>query len=335
LTSSNAVGSDSWNFIVMATSRSGDSFSASFGAQIGAPIVPAEFIEPLIASLEDQLLPVDQATLTEIEQRVIDTRLPGDERLRELGRFTRMHERAGSATLPDDVALAVVDMASRITDERRRLSLWQMLKSGDNAVLVQPLTNALRNDASESLRLEVALVLANYQQDPVARAALEAAANADPSPLVRRNARWAALDATGRRDLVVASLLDTRLSDAERIEPLLFDLSLTPSDAVELAPAIDATVVNELTALLRREKQTMTRQQVLSRFDREASPALAPLFIERLAEDEGEVVRRTAASALGRRLDEPGVRAALERAAATDPSPIVRQRVALLLAAGN
>jgi HEAT repeat protein len=99
--------------------------------------------------------------------------------------------------------------------------------------------------------------------------------------------------------------------------------------------AIDVTVVNELSALLRRHEQDITRARVLARLQRESSPALTALFVERLNEDASEMVRITAAEALGSRLDEPGVRYALERAATGDAIGAVRQMATYSLEGTN
>ena len=76
------------------------------------------------------------------------------------------------------------------------------------------------------------------------------------------------------------------------------------------------------------------RARILQRLALEDSPALTPLFLDRLSEDEVDVVRVSAASALARRLDEPGVRAALERTAAQDPLPRVRAVATRILEGG-
>jgi HEAT repeat protein len=79
--------------------------------------------------------------------------------------------------------------------------------------------------------------------------------------------------------------------------------------------------------MLRREEEARTRADILGRLAAENSPALTPLFIERLAEDEAEVVRRAAVNGLIRLRDEPGVSNALDRAAVEDPSPAIRRMI--------
>ena len=326
------AGSNVWTFAVHARSRSGGALSTSVGGEIGTLVDPSDFIERLIATLQAEIFPVDEAVLAALTQKVLDTRLPLDEWLSELNQLKQMTGRAGNTRLSDDVARAIVDMGARITDPRQLSSYIQALEGLDNAVLVQPLGHALRNSENEAIRLEAAMQMARFRQDPAVRAALEAAANADPSPDVRLNARWAALDEAGHRNLIVTTLLDTRLTDSERIEPLLLDLGWARIEPVDLGSAIDATVVNQLSELLRRHEPAATRARVLGRLSRESSQALTPLFVELLRDDESEVVRTSAASGLGRRLDEPGARQALERATTDDPSPAVRQAAARWLA---
>jgi HEAT repeat protein len=222
-----------------------------------------------------------------------------------------------------------------VSNDWERQTLLTSLTGVDNAVIVRPLSDILRNDANEATRVQAALALTAFDQDAYARAALETAANVDSSAAVRQNARWGLLDAAGRRNLIIASLLDTRLSDAERIEPLLFEGNWVNEPPVELGSAIDATVVNELTALLRRVEQENTRLSIVDRFTSSSNPALTPLFIERLAEDDSVVIRRLVVEALGLRRDEPGISAVIERAAAEDASPIVRASAARALDAGN
>jgi hypothetical protein len=267
---------------------------------------------------------VDSTSLDAIERRVLDAGLPLEERIREIARLRQMIVRLGIARLPDNVALAIVDMTS-MADDPQRLLLLRALEEFDNPVLVRPVSNILRNDALVGVRFLAVSLLEKFQQDPLARAALEAAANGDASPEVRKSARLASLDADGRREYVIAILLDTRLGDAERLEALNINIRAADRDPTRgLGSAINAAVANELTTLLRRHEPADSRAQVLSRLQRENSPLLTPVFIERLTEDSADVVRRAAAAALGGRLDEPGARPALERAAAGDPSLGVR-----------
>jgi len=328
-------GNNSWNFAVNARSRSGGALFTSFGAEIGEAMDPAAFVKQLIETLQAEFFPIDDALLAAVTANVLDRRMPVDQWLGELKRLKQMTGRTGRTRFSDDVARAIVDMSLRITDPRQISSFISALEGLDNAVLVQPLGNALRNSESERIRLEAAIRLARFRQDPVARAALEAAANADPSREVRLNARWATLDEAGHRNLIVTTLLDTRLSDAERIEPLLLDLVWAGIEPLDLGSAIDVTVVNELSEMLRRQENAATRARLLGRLWRESSPALTPLFVQRLNEDESEMVRITVAQALGSRLDEPGVRYSLERAAASDPISSVREMAAHSLEGGN
>jgi HEAT repeat protein len=62
----------------------------------------------------------------------------------------------------------------------------------------------------------------------------------------------------------------------------------------------------------------------LGALDGADAPGVTAFLIERLAGDTAEGVRIGAAMALGGRIAEPGVRAALERAQATDASLAVR-----------
>jgi hypothetical protein len=334
-TSSNPGPGSPWQFLVSGLSRGGMTFSAVVGTSTDGPVVSGEFLEPVISGLQDQLFPVDESTLAAIEQRVLDTRLPPVDRMREFARLKRMSERSGSVQISDDAALAGVEILMSVDNDGERQTLLTSLTGVDNAVIVQPLSNILRNDTNEATRLQAALALTAFDQDPLARAALETAANIDPSAQVRQNARWGLLDTAGRQNLIVATLLDTRLGDAERLEPLLFELDWANEPPVDLGSAVDATVVNELTALLRREERADTRVNIVGRFTASSNPALTPMFVERLAEDDSLIVRRLAVEALGKRRDEPGVSSAIERAAAEDPSPTVRASAARALDAGN
>jgi hypothetical protein len=334
-TSGNPGPGSAWQFQVSGLSRGGMTFSAVVGTSTDGPVVSGELLEPVISGLQDQLFPVDETTLAAIEQRVLDTRLPPVDRMREFGRLTRMSERSGSVQISDAAALAGVEIVMSVDNDWERETLLASLRGVDNAVVVQPLSNILRNDNNEATRLQAALALTAFDQDPLARAALETAANIDPSAEVRQNARWGLLDTAGRRNLIIATLLDTRLSDAERLEPLLFEPDWANELPVDLGSAVDATVVNELTALLRREERVDTRVNIVGRFTASSNPALTPMLIERLAEDDSLIVRRLAVEALGRRRDEPGVKSAIERAAAEDPSPVVRASAARSLEAGN
>jgi hypothetical protein len=154
-------------------------------------------------------------------------------------------------------------------------------------------------------------------EDQRVLAALDYTTDNDTSPKVRTLARWEFLDEPGRREYVRSTLLNDGLSPTDRFELLVADLA-------DLHYYIDLQTA--LTALSHAANAVDARGESASRAERESVDyqQMVPMLIEALEDDDNQQVRVTAASMLIRYADDPAVRGALENAASSDQSPMLR-----------
>jgi len=126
---------------------------------------------------------------------------------------------------PDDTVLAVaVEMATQSTSAETRRRMWRLLRrSAYEPGLAQPLSFALLNDVDAAVRQEAALGLAAYVGEAATAVALEQASRNDPSTEVRLAARMATMTPGERQGFQRATLLDSNLTPAERLAPLIVD----------------------------------------------------------------------------------------------------------------
>ena len=303
----------------------------------------------IVESLRRMVLPADAPLLDRIRARVQDFRLSPMERLQALEELREIRQRTGAEVWNDNVTRAVVELVSAARQPAERQRLWQAVRGAKREQLVRPLLDAFLYDADDDVRLEAARTLAgDYIEDTSVRAAFEQAAYTDHSAAIRLEANWAVRDTAARKRYIRDTLVDTRLSDDERVAPLLHALNVEAvalaqeyMDAAaagreqsvlgissDYADAIDDGAAEALVGILRRvddEPRTLTLVLQLARI---AHPSLIRFHLETLRDAADERARASAAMALGPRLNEPGVRASLEHALASDPSPRVREAAA-------
>lgn len=323
---------DQGQFSVNARSRKGPRLSIGTDFSLSDMDYLDEALQRLIEPLRQRLFPPDAERLEATRMRVMDPALSAPERLQAFDELKRSDNQWNNGAVQDRVLYSMIDMAATTIDITMRVFILQSLQDVASPILVAPLSNTLLNDPNEVVRLQSARALAGLADDPTARAALALAADIDPSAEIRMNARWASLDDAGRRGYVLGTLLDARLTDSERLAPLLFQPDWTGGGMVDITPGIDADVTRQLTALLRRTDSIDVRASVLTRLYPMVSTGLVPLYLDRLRDDPSEQVRNAAAFGLRSQLDEPGVRFALEQAAAGDPSADIRSAAAFVLA---
>lgn len=328
-----------WSFSVSGRARSPAArFSFSAGASPGEPVEPLELAQQVIAQLQENLLPPDDSVVAGIELEVLDTTRSTEDRLAALSRLRRVEGRKDDERpIGSDIVAAVLALVPGASPEQRA-SIWRLLRDTNDPLLLPALGNAVRYETSDAARLEAAVSLSRFGDEPSVRAALELAARTDAAANIRQFASWATRDEAGWREHIVASLFNSSQSDAERLAPLLFEprnyegIQAAPAS---LGPALDSSVAGELAALIARQPDEAVRVQLLVRLAREDHPALTPLFLERLNADDSDRVRLTAVTALRRWIDEPAVRYGLERAAADDVSGRLRTVVETVLANGS
>jgi len=137
----------------------------------------------------------------------------------------------------------------------------------------------------------------------------------------------------GRRASDIAALqaiaLDPRRPTRDRAEATadLWGIDL----ARGTSGARTSEIVDGLIGLLEFEPDAEVRRLICFNTLGATSPAHAVVLVRVLEQDESEAVRAQAADTLQDRLDDPQVRAALERASTTDASELVRTTAAEML----
>jgi len=266
------------------------------------------------------------------EARLLDRSASDGERRSALASLGSVARRANDPDLVARYVDGALALAAEAADPSIRERVWSDLRRSDDARLIQPLSDALLYDPNEEVRLAAAETLGQYTDHVVARAVLESAGQVDPSPEVRRMARWLALDDAGRLDDVRGTVLDTSLSDSERLAPLRLGGSIYDIDP---GFTLDPVTVGAIAELIQRADDTETRLDIVRRLSMTQSASLVPVYLDRLHSDTFADVRAAAASDLRAHVAAPGVRPALEAAAAGDPAEEVRAAALRVLEAAS
>jgi hypothetical protein len=218
---------------------------------------------------------------------------------------------------------AVFDLAAANPDPRDT-SWWGALRGVKSPVLVPLLLDAVRNGASEQVRLGALSVLQyDYASEPMVRAALESLGREAPQELVRQAAQRILYGDAGWRNYVVANLENTTLSDEARLAPL--DYAARSGELTGQLPAImDADATAALAEMLPRlwsdPAQTKMVLQVLGVLGRTGHPGAVPLVAEALRNaPEGQLMPLVMSIASGSYRNEPRVQKALDDAGARSP----------------
>jgi HEAT repeat protein len=266
-----------------------------------------------------------QQAMAKAEAIVLDTSFSDNERLDALKRLPRRSE----LTHGSPVVFAAAQIATSADDSEVRYGVWQEMARVDDPYLIQPLLHTLANDVDDGVRrIAGENLLTNFIDEPGVRAALEHAAENDPSEWVRNRIRLSMLPNEERNGELLAILSDSTKSDNERLGAayeLRFDRS---SGFIVGGPeALSGEAVIALVDVARSTRNRRTRSEALSILSNIDDPFLIEPFLIALANDSYEHVRDAAARGLGQFLDQTGVREALEDASVNDPSPLVRKTV--------
>jgi hypothetical protein len=127
------------------------------------------------------------------------------------------------------------------------------------------------------------------------------------------------LDADSELAQARAGVLDTSLGDHERVQALQVQLR-KPRSSAQDAAFFDAQVIAAAIQLGTKSADPGVRTSVWSTMRNVRDPSLVKPLLQVLAKDTDAQVRYQAALDLNAFLDQPGVREALRRAAAEDPS---------------
>jgi HEAT repeat protein len=206
--------------------------------------------------------------------------------------------------------------------------------------LVQPLLRSLADDPDASVRMQAAYTLANYLDEPGVLAALRRAAAEDPDSkpaviccidTVREAAERASIADHEFNDWVRTKLLNESLPARSR----LYALSNGSMDGrfVQSLAEIGDDAANVVFRIGRQEQEPGVRALAWSALGRAApDKSFVPVLLGDLNNFPDEYVRAAAAEVLTKHIDDPDVRAALERAL-DDPSMAVRRIAARVVRA--
>jgi HEAT repeat protein len=290
---------------------------------------------------------LDRAGLVaEAHSTVLNSTLSDRERVTVLPVLNRLGP--GGRRTVDGIDEAIVAAAVQIginsDDPSARVGAWVGLRGVADPNVREPLLHALANDPDEQVRMQAAISLHTFRDEPGVREALRRAAADDPShtatvpcciPTVREAAHRASLSDEELVDWARRSALDDRLSVRDRLWPLvptpdnrpvfvdelgdeaalaIFDLVVTGSDE----PGVRARALDAL---------SRTRQPTTSEI---RTPQFVATLQRVLANGDDEHVRATAARTLQPYVAEPDIRATLEQAL-EDPSAEVRLAVQAVL----
>ncbi len=178
----------------------------------------------LVKTLRLQVFPPDTSMQQQLEQQLLaqirDGSLPQVKRSNALTSLFSSQLAGRGGALDAGSINTIVEFAATLPAEQRA-DVWRKLRTIPRPELVAPLLDSLRRDPDEQVRVEALTVLAaNYGSAPDVRAALEVVAREDSQPNVRTAAQRA-LGQTQWRGPVLATLKNTSLSSAARLEPLM------------------------------------------------------------------------------------------------------------------
>jgi hypothetical protein len=287
---------------------------------------PAAQRPALLKELQDLSLPPQQRL---VALRDLDLRRP-------LGRNgLRRTDASGDSLRDPAVVRAAIDLASRATDPAHRAEIWSMMRSIKYPALIEPLAHAAQLDADSMVRVEaVATLVADYSGDPRARTAFELIARTDSHLLVRALAQRGMSGETAWNSYVLASLENSALSDAQRLEAVLFQARNTAASERSLADLLDDDALKALTQVLPRAGTGMEASGVRAVLNQLASvkhPAITDMLLTSIERRDPRFERRLVMDILTDRLSEPGVRAVFEKIAASDPDEQSRRIAAQAL----
>jgi hypothetical protein len=317
---------------------------------------PISCMDPLgLAALRVQFMrtrvfPTDPALQQRLRARLINQSLNPRERVAALGDLRVL---GSSLQYPDTSALrdpavirGAIDVVARATDPMQRAQIWRELRGVRNTGLVQPLITAVRQDGNDEVRLQaLATLVEDYASDPRARTVFETTARVDSRPLVRALAQRALTGEEAWQQYIVSSLKDTNRSDVERIEALFYQLNLrtanlsgsfAPAPVDTLRKLLDDEVTRAITEVLpgaasdspviRNSAFTFVSELVAI-----GHPAFTEMLLRGLEQKAGWMEGTWVVQQLAQRSSEPRIRSTLEKLAASDPDPLLREAAATAL----
>ncbi|MEO8315442.1 MAG: HEAT repeat domain-containing protein [Pseudomonadota bacterium] len=306
------------------------------------PSVPETAAE-LVHTLRQEVFPPDSSVTRPLQARVGDPLLAPEERFKSFAELCKQQSKSeGKSLLSDkEVVRAAVELA-RLTDPVHRAQIWRAMRGISDALLVEPLLTSLQLDPEEVRIAAIETLAADFSGDRRAQLALEAAAIADPRPLVRAVAQRGLTGEEGWRTYVASSLKNSGLPDSQRVEALMYALYPpytleNPSGAANpnfspILKGFDDAAVRALVELFPRADvfRSGPSSNLLANFAylNTKNPAVTELLLNVLVHDSKALNREAAGKVLAEvHLSEPRVREALTKAISSDPDPSVRDDI--------
>jgi hypothetical protein len=251
---------------------------------------------------------------------------------RSLGRAgPRRTDPSGESLRDPAVIRAVIDLVSVATSPAERAEIWWTMRSIRSPSLVEPLAYAAQLDPDSTVRAEaVATLVADFAGDPRARAAFELIERADSHPMVRALAQRGLSGEATWDSYILASLKDTTLPDAQRLDAVLFHARSSAATDQPLAGLLDDDAIKALAQVLPRTSVPGTRT-LLNHLVSVRHPAITGMLVASVERRDPRFDRWLVMNMLADRTEEPDVRAALEKIAKTDPDEQSRRLAAQAL----
>lgn len=299
----------------------------------------------LLGTLSRSVFPPNPQFQQRLQARLTDQALDPAARLRalvdlgELGRSPGGFGKQIASALRDPAVIrAAIQLASAAREPEIRAQVWYMLRGSRDPSLMQSLTAALGTDLDDDTRVQaLGTLAADFVSDPQARMAFETAAVRDPHPMVRALAGRALGGESGWTEYVLASLKDTDRPPAERVEALFHAYGLPSwrrygafSADSRILRSLDEGAMRALAEVLPKAAAESDRyahgsSTLLSDLARMEHPAITDMLLDIVRSEGVHFPRRTAVEAMRRRAADVRVRTELERIAAEDADPEVRE----------
>lgn len=287
----------------------------------------AEFTEYIGTSLFPELRPDQQQVIAEMQAKILDASLSDAERVTAVDAMPHVRNasssyvEARSQAFSGSVASALAQIATGSDNARLRLRIWTALSDVDDPNLISPLLVSLETDPNDAVRIEAALRLTETFRDaPGVQGALDYAVNNDPSEGVRKSIRFATLSEADQEQVLRATILDSSAPYNERVSALQ-KFQFNDGAYRDLGREIVVLMVD----MARSADTPRARYRVWVNLTRTEDPYVVEPLIEELEAASSDDMKTLAVRVLGRFLDYPGVRGALEQVAARDASMKIRQ----------
>jgi HEAT repeat protein len=266
--------------------------------------------------------PTQQQVIQQMRAKVLDSSLPDGERVEALNEFPLV-KNAGQGQverrteiLGGYVAETIAQIALDAEDSIVRVRAWNGLTGLRDPGLICPLLASFANDKDVRVRKAAAdRLVEGFLDEAEVKAALEFAVENDASEEVRNHIRFALSSDEEKQNELRAVALDSGKSDRERVVAiglLLRDFQ-----------GMDRDVTVAALEIARYSDSSFLKSYAWGFLSESRDPYLVEPYLELLATDPNEEVRETVASGLGKFLDYPGVREALD-AATHDSSIVIR-----------